>query len=289
MPGGAAPKATDVDSLTPRQRACLRGVWDRQRVDAVAANLGISPRTVEEHLRAARERLGATSSLDAARITAIALGWSEVRVEPLPGATRVPDAASDPLAWPVPDAPHQADTASVDHQLGVGSRWLAAVARAAAIAVAGLVALLALSATLDLLSRRLQGPHSTNPPARPAGRSQMSKSRQDARSGVARRVAERLFEAEGLADDSLASIGGMLAELPKLRRDAQLSATFGQEVFVELAAAQQAMVAVRGHLVDAHHRLAECRDQLKVDVEVPPVLDKPPPNAVLPPDLRLVG
>jgi DNA-binding CsgD family transcriptional regulator len=55
-----------VGTLTAQQVACLRLVYARRTTKEVAAELGISLSTVEFHLKNARERLGATSSMQAA-------------------------------------------------------------------------------------------------------------------------------------------------------------------------------------------------------------------------------
>lgn len=57
-----------VDKLSPRQRACLRGVAKYQSYKEIGRDLGISDSTVEKHLRLAREKLGVESTSEAARI-----------------------------------------------------------------------------------------------------------------------------------------------------------------------------------------------------------------------------
>lgn len=76
-------------ALTIRQRECLRGKWDRKLDKAIAVELGISQRAVEEHLRVARERLGVGSSVEAAQIAAAAFGWCPT-VPPQCGPTELP-------------------------------------------------------------------------------------------------------------------------------------------------------------------------------------------------------
>ena len=82
--------ATRGDPLTVRQLECLRGKWDRKLDKIIASEMGISQRAVEEHLRSARDRLGATSSVEAARIAAEVHGWVD-SVNPNRGPTQLPD------------------------------------------------------------------------------------------------------------------------------------------------------------------------------------------------------
>ena len=51
--------------LTWRQKQCLRLVAEGMTVQSIALELGISVRTVDEHLHGARDRLGAVSTSQA--------------------------------------------------------------------------------------------------------------------------------------------------------------------------------------------------------------------------------
>ncbi|NPV40514.1 MAG: helix-turn-helix transcriptional regulator [Anaerolineae bacterium] len=62
------------NTLTPRQKACLRMTAEGMTARAIAHTLGISVRMVRWHLRQAREHLGA-SSLAQAVHQADRLGW----------------------------------------------------------------------------------------------------------------------------------------------------------------------------------------------------------------------
>lgn len=268
--------ATLAAKLTPKQVACLNGVWRGLQVKEIGAELRLSGRTVETHLKHARETLGAGTSLAAARRAAEDLGW--VRDGPGQGLTRMPPTGISPLSWRLPDAALSAVDATLDHDLSVPQRWLRACALAAKFAVTGLIAILALGAMLTLLSKPHPGLRNLVQPANRREGSQMSKIRQDARRAVAQCVSTRLHAAEGLMDDGLGAVSRLLADLPVFRKEAQLSATFGHAVFVSLADAQQAMVTARGHLLQAHEDLAACGDQLRLPLEVPPGEDKPPPH-----------
>jgi DNA-binding CsgD family transcriptional regulator len=59
-----------LELLTERQRQCLRLVYATFQVKEIARELGLSPNTVNEYLRNAREILGVRRSLEAARFLA---------------------------------------------------------------------------------------------------------------------------------------------------------------------------------------------------------------------------
>jgi DNA-binding CsgD family transcriptional regulator len=98
-----------IDSLTPRQLACLRGVADLLKPGEIATRLGMSESTVRGHLDAANRKLGTRRTADAARL----LREHEAEQGPrdLPGtSSRV-----DP---PPPPAP------VVEPPTGSSPRWL---------------------------------------------------------------------------------------------------------------------------------------------------------------------
>lgn len=90
-----------VESLTSRQRECLRGKWDRKLDKSIAAELNISTRAVEEHLRAAREKLGVGSTREAVERVAAALSWADT-VSPNRGSTELPAPAIPTYETPEP-------------------------------------------------------------------------------------------------------------------------------------------------------------------------------------------
>lgn len=55
-------------SLTQRQIACLEGVAQHKSAKEIGRELGISNHAVEKHLKAARHKLGASSTIEALRI-----------------------------------------------------------------------------------------------------------------------------------------------------------------------------------------------------------------------------
>ena len=61
-----APKAKEPQ-LTPRQRDILRLIVKGQRMKEIAANLGLSTRTVEGHKYDMMETLGVTSTAELVR------------------------------------------------------------------------------------------------------------------------------------------------------------------------------------------------------------------------------
>ena len=57
----------NVIGLTERQQQCLDGVLQRKTAKQIGRDLGITHHAVEKHLKAAREKLGAADTLEAAR------------------------------------------------------------------------------------------------------------------------------------------------------------------------------------------------------------------------------
>jgi DNA-binding CsgD family transcriptional regulator len=58
----------DVPELTERQRQCLYGFLERKTAKQIGRELGISHHAVEQHMKAARRKLGAQDSAAAARL-----------------------------------------------------------------------------------------------------------------------------------------------------------------------------------------------------------------------------
>jgi DNA-binding CsgD family transcriptional regulator len=78
----------DLPSLTNRQRQCLEGFIARKTAKEIGRELGITHHAVEQHLKAARKKLGASDTLDAARRYA---GAQPTTVEPYYAAPEVSD------------------------------------------------------------------------------------------------------------------------------------------------------------------------------------------------------
>jgi DNA-binding CsgD family transcriptional regulator len=76
--------------LTEREKVCLRQWLQHKSAKEIAADLGISHHAVEKRLKMARTKLGATSSLEAARMLREAEGYGQV-------VPQSPDLASDAL------------------------------------------------------------------------------------------------------------------------------------------------------------------------------------------------
>ena len=64
-----------LSRLTEREKVCLRHWLNHKSAKEIAADLGISHHAVEKRLKMARTKLGATSSLEAARMLAEAEGY----------------------------------------------------------------------------------------------------------------------------------------------------------------------------------------------------------------------
>ena len=79
-----------LSRLTEREKVCLRQWLQHKSAKEIAADLAISHHAVEKRLKMARTKLGATSSLEAARILREAEGYGQA-------VTHSPDLASDPF------------------------------------------------------------------------------------------------------------------------------------------------------------------------------------------------
>jgi DNA-binding CsgD family transcriptional regulator len=79
-----------ISRLTEREKVCLRQWLQHKSAKEIAADLGISHHAVEKRLKMARIKLGATSSLEAARMLGGAEGYGQV-------VAQSPDLASDAL------------------------------------------------------------------------------------------------------------------------------------------------------------------------------------------------
>ena len=79
-----------LSRLTEREKVCLRQWLQHKSAKEIAADLGISHHAVEKRLKMARTKLGATSSLEAARMLGEAEGYGQA-------VTQSPDLVSDAL------------------------------------------------------------------------------------------------------------------------------------------------------------------------------------------------
>jgi DNA-binding CsgD family transcriptional regulator len=59
---------SNVPELTSRQRKCLEGYYARKTAKQIGRELGISHHAVEQHMKAARRKLGARDTAEAARL-----------------------------------------------------------------------------------------------------------------------------------------------------------------------------------------------------------------------------
>jgi len=79
---------------------------------------------------------------------------------------------------------------------------------------------------------------------------------------AAQTVADRLLAAEAALDEALSLTADLLAEMPRQRLAAGLSATFGQDAINGAVNAQVALVEARRQLSETHQRLEETRIQI---------------------------
>jgi DNA-binding CsgD family transcriptional regulator len=80
-------RGDNVPELTERQRQCLEGFIARKTAKQIGRNLGITHHAVEQHLKAARKKLGAVDTLEAARLYTARIYTT---VEPYYDAAEVP-------------------------------------------------------------------------------------------------------------------------------------------------------------------------------------------------------
>jgi DNA-binding CsgD family transcriptional regulator len=66
-----------LSRLTEREKVCLRQWLQHKSAKEIAVDLGISHHAVEKRLKMARTKLGATSSLQAARMLGEAEGYGQ--------------------------------------------------------------------------------------------------------------------------------------------------------------------------------------------------------------------
>ena len=100
MPGDRGAADPDIDHLTPRERECLRLVYEHLSSKQIARQLGISKHTVDTHVDKARQRLGATDRYDAARRMAASERAAGIPTQSGPDTNRIGDDGRIGLAPP---------------------------------------------------------------------------------------------------------------------------------------------------------------------------------------------
>lgn len=112
--------------LTDRQQACLRGFIERKTAKQIGRELGISHHAVEQHLKAARKKLDARDSTEAARkylayVTATAkpyYGEPELSFRTVnPPSSEQPERGSTVLRDSATDGPELIQTLSIRQTL----------------------------------------------------------------------------------------------------------------------------------------------------------------------------
>ncbi|NUR45573.1 MAG: helix-turn-helix transcriptional regulator [Sphingomonas sp.] len=92
---------TSVPQLTERQRACLQGFLERKTAKEIGRELGIGHHGVEQHLKAARKKLGAQSTAEAARLY---FSSNDTTDEPYYAPSELPAAVADEACLSEPGA-----------------------------------------------------------------------------------------------------------------------------------------------------------------------------------------
>ena len=88
-----------MPQLTERQRQCLEGFLTRKTAKEIGRELGITHHAVEQHLKAARRKFGASDTIEAARRYA---AGTYATVEPYYGTSEVSDSATVTQCNPQP-------------------------------------------------------------------------------------------------------------------------------------------------------------------------------------------
>jgi hypothetical protein len=102
-------------------------------------------------------------------------------------------------------------------------------------------------------------------------------------------VAESLFEAEAAIDNALAKTATLAGRIPMARREAHLSALFGQEVIERISDTIAALTHARRGIVETHKGLAAVQRQLGLGAVAYGGNESKPNPAVAPgPDLSPV-
>ena len=129
-----------ADRLSPRQRECLRLVWERQATSKeIARELGISKTTVDGYIREAVELLGATDRRDAAHIVFRGIpraGWGDdpagVTGSHDGGSVLIPSSTNATSSRPWRPADGARNTMTLAQTLG----WIAVIALGSLVALA---------------------------------------------------------------------------------------------------------------------------------------------------------
>jgi uncharacterized protein YukE len=82
------------------------------------------------------------------------------------------------------------------------------------------------------------------------------------RLNAAQGVAKRLYDSENAIDEAISRIAELTSYMPQARKDAAVSAYFGQEALAQAAQTLTALVEARQQMLATHDRLADTRDQL---------------------------
>lgn len=88
-------------------------------------------------------------------------------------------------------------------------------------------------------------------------------------------LAARLYRVEAAIDAALAETAAFVAELPRARSDAYLSAVAGQQVFDRATESLASINQARAGMVAAHNSLAALARKMGLDVLAVGPLDKP--------------
>jgi DNA-binding CsgD family transcriptional regulator len=114
------PDIRPVDRLTKGQADCLRLVAQHLSSKEIALQLGISPHTVDQRIRGARQTLGVERRSQAARMLIEGDQRSGALLDPTPAPTRAPTRAPARAAYQplIHQPPYIAEPDNIAHQSG---------------------------------------------------------------------------------------------------------------------------------------------------------------------------
>ncbi len=239
--------------LNERQKACLRLYYQGLEAKEIARELGISPNTVNQHFRDARRILGVARSVQAARLLAEAEGHNRIGTDPrrIAAAERADQMGGAAL-------PETSGRIARKNRYGLG--LLTRLGIIIALAFGAAAATGALIEVSDVITRFIEARHIdlSDPPnddelATPVRVGRVRRSTMLIQRKQAFETIQPLFRAaEVKTDQAAADAATLIAEMLRVRQDARLPISAGQDMLEKLVAALGANVAARKLFIEAH-------------------------------------
>lgn len=282
--------SSGLHRLNAGERACLKLVGEGKSSKQIGRELDLSPHTIDDRVRSACEKLGASNRAEAAKIY-----WSEVSVDKtasydetsklryensgIPGAA---NSRNKKLSAGEGDGSDEYDRERLHrlvslsasrrgkvrskdshpiatffwgtNKLPAGRRILVILA----IAFGFVVALGTVVNGLSLLSKMFDAPEGAVSQRGGRGSENMLKERLAA----ANKVATELSEAEAAVDLAIARIGALVNSLPNAQAAVKLSPVVGDTAYGHIQGTVASLFAARSKLVAFHHELDGIKNHL---------------------------